>query len=206
MVDNLVYFLDGKTYINLTNACTNRCTFCVRDIKEDVVGAKLWLENDSVKASDVIEQLEKIRENIGKEVVFCGYGEPLLRLDTLKEVSRYIKDNFSDIKIRINTNGHASAVFNKDVVSELVGLIDSVSISLNAENEEKYNKIARPGIEDAYLYMQNFARRCVEVGIDTTLSIVSGYPQCDVDVEKCEKICASIGAKFRNREWIEKGY
>ena len=90
--DNLVYLLDGKVYINLTNSCTNNCVFCIRDIKDDVVGANLFLSSENVKAEDVIAQLEKIHEKLSSEIIFCGYGEPMLKLDIIKEVAKYIKE------------------------------------------------------------------------------------------------------------------
>lgn len=206
MVDNLVYFLEGKTYINLTNACTNKCLFCIRDLKEDVVGANLWLQADNVEAEDVIAQLEAKRESIKDEIIFCGYGEPFLKLEVLKEVAKYIKENFEGTKIRVNTNGHASFVYKRNVPEELKGLVDEVSISLNAADENLYNELSRPSIEDAYLHMQEFARQCVEAGIKTTMTAVTGFRDYDVDTDACQRLCKDIGAQFRAREWIEQGY
>lgn len=206
MNDNLVYFLDGKTYINITNACTNRCLFCIRDIKDDVKGASLWLSKDDIKADDVIEQLKEKRSKIKSDIIFCGYGEPLLRLEEVKQVARYIKENMPHTKIRINTNGHAGAVFKKNIAQELAGLIDEISISLNAQDEALYNEISRPTIENAYNSMLDFAAQCVKAGIPTTLSVVTGYKNYQIDVEKCKKIAQDIGAKFRARKWEESGY
>ena len=141
--ENLVYFLDNKPYINMTNACTNACVFCVRDQKEDVQGAKLWLDYDNTTAQDVIEQLEFNKNKIknSKEIVFCGYGEPLIKINEVVEISKYLKKTYPDIKIRINTNGHANAIHKTNVAPLLSPYIDMISVSLNAENEEIYNKI-----------------------------------------------------------------
>ncbi len=201
-----MYFLDGKTYINITNACTNRCLFCIRDIKDDVKGASLWLAQDNVKADDVIEQLQEKRSEIKSDIIFCGYGEPLLKLEEVKAVAKYIKENMPDTKIRINTNGHAGAVFKKNVAQELKGLVDEISISLNAQDEALYNEISRPTIKNAYGAMLDFASQCVKAGIPTTLSVVSGYKNYQIDIEKCRKIAQNIGAEFRVREWEENGY
>ena len=108
---NLVYILDKKIYINLTNGCTNNCVFCIRNIKDDVVGANLFLNNENVKSEDVISQLEKFKDKMSPEVVFCGYGEPMLKLDIIKDVAKYIKSAFPGTVIRINTNGHANLVY-----------------------------------------------------------------------------------------------
>ena len=96
--ENLLYFLDNKPYINITNACTNACVFCVRNQKEDVQGAKLWLDKDNITADDVIKQLEINKEKLknSNEIVFCGYGEPLIKLNEVIEISKYIKENFPD--------------------------------------------------------------------------------------------------------------
>lgn len=204
--DNLVYLLDGKVYINLTNSCTNNCVFCIRDIKDDVVGANLFLSSENVKAEDVIAQLEKIHEKLSSEIIFCGYGEPMLKLDIIKEVAKYIKEKYPNTIIRINTNGQANLVYKRNVLPELKGLIDKFSISLNGENEEVYNKISLPKIEGAYTAVKDFIKEAVKEGFDTTATIVTGYKNYNVDMQKCIEITKDLGAKFRERPWIENGY
>ncbi len=206
--ENLLYFLDGKPYINMTNACTNACVFCVRDQKEDVQGAKLWLDCDSTKAQDVIKQIELNKDKIlnSQEIVFCGYGEPLIRLNEVIEISKYLKENYPNLKIRVNTNGHANAIFKRNVADELALYIDDISISLNAENEENYNKISNPKIENAYEEVKRFIRACVEAKIKTTASVVANVPDYPIDVERCALIAKSLGAKFRSRDFIPNGY
>lgn len=204
--DNLVYLLDGKVYINLTNSCTNNCVFCIRDIKDDVVGANLFLSSENIKAEDVIAQLEKIHEKLSSEIIFCGYGEPMLKLDIIKEVAKYIKEKYPETIIRINTNGQANLVYKRNVLPELKGLIDKFSISLNGENEEVYNKISLPKIEGAYTAVKDFIKEAVKEGFDTTATIVTGYKNYNVDMQKCIEITKDLGAKFRERPWIENGY
>lgn len=204
--DNLVYLLDGKVYINLTNSCTNNCVFCIRDIKDDVVGANLFLSSENVKAEDVIAQLEKIHEKLSSEIIFCGYGEPMLKLDIIKEVAKYIKEKYPNTIIRINTNGQANLVYKRNVLTELKGLIDKFSISLNGENEEVYNRISLPKIEGAYTAVKDFIKEAVKEGFDTTATIVTGYKNYNVDMQKCIEITKDLGAKFRERPWIENGY
>lgn len=203
---NLVYFLDGKIYINLTNSCTNRCVFCIRNIKDDVVGADLFLTTENVKAADVIEQLNAMKDKISSEIVFCGYGEPMLKLEVIKEVAKYIKDNYPNVIVRINTNGHANAVYKRNVLPELKGLVDKFSISLNGENEEVYNELSQPLIENAYQSVKDFIREAVKEGFDTTATIVTGYKNYKVDMEKCIEITKELGAKFRERPWLNNGY
>ncbi len=205
-MNNIVYFLEGKTYINLTNACTNRCLFCVRDIKKDVKGKDLWLDSDNITFEDVKKQLEENRDKIQGEITFCGYGEPTLRFDVLIKTAKYIKENFKGSKVRLNTNGHGSFANKKNIVPEMAGLIDEISISLNGENENLYNEISKPQIENAYEHMLDFAKECVKNGIKTTMSVVVGYKNFKINTDECEKITENIGAKFRVRKWEEGGY
>jgi len=207
MANVLVYELDGKIYINLTNKCTNDCIFCLRKDKDDVKGQKLWLDDENSTAQDVIEQFEKIKmHNVGSEVIFCGYGEPLLKFDVLKEVAKYIKENYPDTKIRINTNGHANYVYKRDIVPELKGLIDTISVSLNGESSQEYNELSQPVFEGAYEEVKKFIKSCADNGIETVASVVEGYKGRHLDLEKCKKIASDLGAKFRVREWIKNGY
>jgi TatD family-associated radical SAM protein len=192
----LVYELDGKTYINLTNACTNDCIFCLRNDKDDVCGANLWLENENFTAADVIAQLKP-----SPEITFCGYGEPTLKPDILKEVAAYIKQNYPGVNVRLNTNGH-----NVDIVPELVGLVDEISVSLNAPDEEQYNELSRPKIKNAYKKVLDFIACCAHNKIKTTATVVEGYKGLKLDLEACERVANEHGAAFRVREWIENGY
>ena len=203
---NLAYLLDGKVYINLTNSCTNDCVFCIRSIKEDVVGANLFLNTENVKAEDVIAQLEAMHDKLSSEIIFCGYGEPMLKLEVIKEVAKYIKEKYPNTILRINTNGHANLVYKRNVLPELKGLIDKFSVSLNGESEEVYNELSQPHIENAYEGVKEFIALAVKEGFDTTATIVTGYKNYKVDMQKCIEITKELGANFRERPWIENGY
>ena len=187
MSNILVYELDKKIYINLTNRCTNECIFCLRQDKDDVCGQELWLDSEDFTSEDVIEQLKKF--NLSSEVIFCGYGEPMLKFEVLRQVAKYIKETYPKIKIRVNTNGHANFIYKKNVVPELVGLVDEFSVSLNASNSEEYDELSQPKFEN-----------------ETVASIVDGYKGRRLDVDKCREIAESLGAKLRVREWIVNGY
>lgn len=205
--ENLVYLLDGKIYINLTNRCTNNCIFCIRSLKDDVCGKNLWLKDENISSEDVISQLKKLY-NGEKEIIFCGYGEPTLKLDILKEVSKFIKDNYKGVKVRINTNGHANFVYKRDVTKELVGLIDEISVSLNASTEDMYKALSKPTLktEEPLEVVKDFIKSSVESGIITYTSVVNGYKDYKLNLEECEKISKDLGATFRVREWLDNGY
>lgn len=225
MTNTLVYLLDGKIYINLTNKCTNDCIFCLRKDKDDVVGQTLWLDDENSTANDVIEQFNnKVDELINLEVeknthqpinlstyqpleaIFCGYGESMLKLDVLKEVAKYIKEKYPDTKIRVNTNGHANFVHKRNVVPELKGLVDEFSVSLNGSTKEEYNELSQPKFNEAYEEVKKFIASCTNENISVVASVVEGYKGRHLDLETCEKIAKNHGAKFRVREWIQNGY
>ena len=213
MANILVYLLDGKIYINLTNRCTNDCIFCLRKDKDDVVGQTLWLDDENSTADDVIKQFELKRNELltthnlpFKEVIFCDYGEPMLKFDVMKQVAKYIKDKYPEAKIRVNTNGHANYVYKKNVVPECKGLIDEFSVSLNGSTKEEYDELSQPRFDEAYEEMKKFIKACSDEGISVVASVVEGYKGRHLDLEKCEEIAKSLGAKFRVREWIKNGY
>ena len=207
MSNVLVYTLDGKIYINLTNRCTNDCIFCLRNDKSDVKGQELWLDDENSTAKDVIEQFEKIYpETPSSEIIFCGYGEPMLKLQELKEVAKYIKQKLPSSKIRVNTNGHVNFVCKRNVVPELKGLVDEFSVSLNGATKEEYNELSQPKFDEAYDEVKKFIKACADEKISVVASVVDGYKGRRLDLKKCEQIAKDLGAKFRVREWIVNGY
>jgi TatD family-associated radical SAM protein len=207
MTNTLAYLLDGKIYINLTNRCTNDCIFCLRKDKDDVCGQELWLDDENSTSKDVIEQFEKIcNQNPSKEVIFCGYGEPMLKFEVLKEVAQYIKTKYPQTKIRVNTNGHANFVYKKNLVPELKGLVDEFSVSLNGATKSEYDELSQPKFDEAYEEVKKFIKACSDENIAVVASVVEGYKGRHLDLELCKQIATDLGAKFRVREWIVNGY
>jgi len=210
MMYTLVYSINNDenpstVYVNLTNACTNSCIFCLRSQKDDVCGREMW-HDGNYTLEDIIKQFKNF-ENSVREVVFCGYGEPFLKKDMMKSFCKYLRKNYPLIKIRVNTNGHANAVYKTNVAEEFKGLIDSVSISLNSDNEEQYNEICKPSVENAYEAMKSFAKDCKNAGINVSMSVVTGFDNVHkINIAECEKIAKELDAKFRNREFITNGY
>lgn len=190
----VAYPIRNSLYLNITNRCSAACTFCVRYRTDFVKGHNLRLTKEP--------SIEEIVSLIGDpkryaEVVFCGYGEPLLRLDVVKAVSAQVKQRGG--RVRIDTNGHANLIHNRNVLPELAGLVDAVSISLNAQNAELYNKIANPqfGIK-TYDAVKDFIYKAKEYIPDVTVTVVS-LPE--VDVEACRRIADNLGAKLRVRDY-----
>lgn len=186
-------------YVNLTNKCPCACTFCVRSSNEIKDFDDLWLKVEPT-VEEVINEFEKHDLSRYKEVIFCGYGEPLTRLETLLEVSNYLKGKREDLNIRINTNGLGDLINAKDVTPLLAKTIDSVSISLNASNAEDYLKITRSqfGI-GSYEALLKFAVNCQKYIKDVRLTVVDIIGHAEV--KKCREICEKHNLKLKVREF-----
>lgn len=197
---NIAYKYQNSLYLNLTNRCTNKCKFCIRFTPSGVDNIDLWLEHEPT-VEEIIKALDDAGFENYPEIVICGYGEPLLRIDAVLEVAKYIKSK-KDIKIRVNTNGHANRFAGRDVTPEMKGLIDTISISLNAENAEKYQEICLCDYgEEGFYEMLKFASCAKNYVPDVTLSVVDVIGEDAI--EKCRKIAEEIGVNYRVREYSE---
>ncbi|MFZ5648460.1 MAG: TatD family nuclease-associated radical SAM protein [Bacillota bacterium] len=189
----ITYSLGDRLYLNITNRCTNNCDFCIRKTRHGV-GYNLWLEREP-SAEEVIGSLGDLGRY--SEVIFCGYGEPLTRLDVVIEAAGYIKKKYGSI-IRVNTNGHADMIHGPGSAEKLRGLVDRINISLNAHDSKSYTEICRPAFgPGAYDGVIKFAGSCIGV-IPTVILSVVDWP--GVDVEKCREIARNMGAEFRLRK------
>jgi TatD DNase family protein len=188
----IVYPIRNSLYLNITNRCTAACTFCVRYFTDYVKGHNLRLQ-DEPSAGELIKEIGDPRRY--DEVVFCGYGEPLLRLEVVKSVAAEVKRQGG--KVRIDTNGHGNLIHKRNILPELKGLVDAVSVSLNAQNAELYEKISQPKFPGAYEAVKEFIREAKRYIPDVTATIVT-VP--GVDVEACRRIAEELGAKLRVRE------
>ena len=195
-------------YINVTNLCSNNCLFCIRNFNDEVAGVNLWLAEENIAAGKIIEEIKENSPESRDEIVFCGYGEPLIKIDIVREIAKFIKDNYPNIPVRVNSNGHANLIHKRDVVPELTGLIDAISISLNADNADLYQILSRTCFDKelAFEGVKNFAEECQKYGIDTTLTVVMGFEDYKIDLKKCREIAKSLGVKFKIREWLSDGY
>lgn len=195
-MNNYVYTIGNKIYINLTNRCSNRCEFCIRKGRDGMENQKLWITEDPTP-EDVIDQLPEDMDNYDSEVVFCGFGEPTYNLETLEEVASYL--HCIDKTTRINTNGHANLIHKGDVSDVVADSCDVVNVSLNAPNKERYQQICNSIYgEDGYDAMLEFAKLCKQRGAKVVLSVVDVLSPKEVD--ECKKIASKMGVEFRLRE------
>lgn len=196
----ITYPVKNGIYVNMTNRCPCACTFCLRHNGDGVYGSdSLWLEREPT-VWEICESIDTWDLTQYSEVVFCGYGEPTERLDDLLKVAAHIKAK-SNIQIRINTNGLADLISNKKTAPKLKGLIDTVSISLNATNKEEYLKVVRPkfGI-DSFDAMLKFAKDCTSYVPNVVMTVVDVVTSKE-EQELCREICQSVGATLRIRPY-----
>jgi TatD DNase family protein len=194
----IAYNIRNSLYLNITNRCTSSCIFCVTKFTNYVKGHNLRLENEpSVK--EIIDAIGDPAKY--KEVVFCGYGEPTMRLDIIKEVASHLKKK--NIYIRLNTNGHGNLINNRSIGPELKGLVDAMSVSLNAVTPEQYVKICHPKFgTDTFDKVLDFVREAKQYIPRIEVTCVS-HP--DVDVQRCRQIAGELGVDFRGRIYNEVG-
>jgi len=197
---SIVYWLGNSLYLNITNRCSNSCYFCFRKFKDGIQKFNLKLEKDPT-AEDVMEELRKIihRKN-WREVVFCGFGEPMERLNLVLDVTRKVKKQYWKT-VRVDTNGQGY-LLNKgiDVVRELASAgVDKVSVSLNAHNRETYNQICKPMFENAYKTVLQFIIKAKKEGLETEATAVT-IPE--IEIAKVKKLAERIGVKFTEREYF----
>ena len=198
----ITYPVNKGLYINMTNHCPCNCTFCLRHNAEGVYGSdSLWLDREPT-VQEVCDSVDSWDLTQFDEVVFCGYGEPTERLEDLLLVAKYIKAK-GDIKIRINTNGLADLIWQKQTAPSLKGLIDTVSISLNTPNQEDYLRVVRPKFgAGSYDAMLRFAKDCAAYVPNVVMTVVDVVTSKE-EQEQCRKICENIGARLRVRPFEE---
>ena len=190
----LAYALHGNLYLNITYHCTLRCGFCPKFQGVWTVQGYDLLLTFEPTADDVMQAVG----DPGRypEIVFCGLGEPTLRLETLLTVAQRLRERGAR-HIRLNTDGLANLVHGRDVTPELAQVVDSVSVSLTAQDAATYNRHTRPKRPGAYPAMLEFVRSASARGIDVTVTAIDGLE--GVDIAACERIAARLGVRFRRR-------
>ena len=197
---SVVYWLGDNLYLNITNRCSNNCYFCFRNYRDGINKFSLKLAEDPTAYEVVNNVKDVINRRQWREIVFCGFGEPLMRLDTVLEVTRWLKQYHAATTIRVDTNGQAQLFYkDRDVIGELKKAgVDGVSVSLNAHNQQIYEQICKPKFANAYSAVLDFIRAakaefCTEV---TAVTIP------EVDLAKIEQMASDLGVKFRKREYV----
>lgn len=194
----ILYKVHENLYVNLTNKCPCSCTFCLRQTKDEMENSgSLWLEREP-SVDEVKREFNKFDMNQFKEVVFCGFGEPTERIDDLVEIAAFVKENFNN-PVRVNTNGLGSLIHKKDIAPLFKGVVDTVSISLNTPDRNKYFELTknRFGIE-AYDELLKFAAEVKKYVPNVVLTTVETTISKEEE-EECKKICENLGVSYRIR-------
>ena len=197
----IAYWLNNSLYLNITNRCSNDCWFCFRNFKQGVGGFNLKLEREPTTAEVKTELEYALPLKRWGEVVFCGFGEPTVRLDVLLEVARWMRKRGVSVPIRVDTNGHGYALNKgRDVVEELQGAgVNKVSVSLNGHDEASYAENCRPQFEGGFAAVLEFIKKAKKAGLDVEVSAVR---MPEVDMEKVGAVAESLGVPLRVRDYI----
>jgi len=195
----IVYPIRNSLYLNITNRCSNRCTFCWKNASFVVKGHDLELSREP-EADELLQAIGDPKQY--REIVFCGFGEPLLRLDLVKTVAAELKKKGG--RVRIDTDGQANLVYGRNILPELKGLVDAISVSLNAENAPKYHRLCRsPFGEEGFRGILDFIREAKKA-IPEVVATVVEMP--GVDIKACRRLAEDeLGVQFKVRAYDEVG-
>lgn len=196
---SIVYRYGRNLYINMTNRCPCSCVFCIRDSTPRLGDADtLWLKEEPT-AEEILSELTYQCDPGVHEIVFCGYGEPTNRIDTLLDVADRAKKRLHK-RIRLDTNGLGNLLNGRDIVPDLAKVLDSISISLNAPDAESYKRITRCRFEaeTAFDSLTGFIKRCRELMDDVTVSIVGDYLEPEEE-KRCARLAEEWDVQFRIR-------
>lgn len=198
----ITYIVEDKLYVNITNKCSNRCEFCIRNNGDGAYGSdSLWLEREPTR-DEILESIFLRDLTAFPELVFCGYGEPTYRLDDAVFVAKKVKEKHPEIKIRINTNGHSDLILGRDTAPDYEGAFDVVSISLNTPSAEKYQSICHSLYgEEAFFALLKFAGNVKNFVPSVQLSAVK-ETLTDEEIELCKNIASELGVSLRLRDYI----
>ena len=199
------YEYEGALYVNLTNRCDCACVFCLRHNghKGSIYADDLWLEHEPTR-QEALDNLLARDFSQYRELVFCGFGEPMYRTDDIVWLVDELKKRVPNLPpVRINTNGHASLINGRDVCPELEGRIHTLSISLNSDNAADYVALCHPAQgEAAYQAMLDFAKEAAAYVPDVVMTIVD-KDKSPEEIENCKKIAAELGVRLRIRSFID---
>lgn len=206
----IVYRYKSGLYVNLTNRCPTACSFCVKNSwKMDYRGSDLDLKGAEPSPADVIAGAKaEWAAAPFDELVFCGYGEPTMRLEALLACARMVRNGRAEplpkgLRIRLNTNGLANAVWGRNVVPEMKGLIDSVHVSLNAADAAGWRELMRPmepWAATGFEKVKEFIREAALLLPETVATAVEGP---GLDAAAFGGLARGLGAEVRLRPRLE---
>ncbi len=190
----IAYTIDDRRYLSITDRCTLACEFCPKTLGSMQVHDYDLSFNHRPDTDEIISAMGQVSDF--SWIVFCGFGEPTLRLKTLLEVATHIKQQGG--RVRLNTDGLANRVHKRNVLPEMAGCIDALSVSLNAQNETIYNRHCVPALENSWQSMLDFLQLAPASIADVTATAINGLD--GVDIAACRQLAEDRGVKFKQRE------
>lgn len=200
----VLYPLEDGLYVNVTNQCPCACTFCIRQNGDSVKDSgSLWFAEDEPSAADIIAAFDGFDLTQFKEIVFCGYGEPLERIDVVAEVARYVREKIG-LPIRVNTNGLSDLIHGRaHTARELEGLVDVMSISLNAPDAASYQAVTNSKFGlPSFDAMLAFAADCKGLFDKVVFTVVDVIEPGQI--AQCQALADKMGIELRVRQYVDQ--
>jgi len=191
--DMLVYDIRNSRYVNLTNSCTLKCAFCPKTKGSPQVHEYNLGIEEHYQAQDYIKAIGDPTKF--DEIVFCGFGEPTMRLKVLLLIAKAVREKGG--RVRVNTDGLANLVHKRNVLPEMAKYVDALSVSLNGQNEIIYNQHCIPGLKGSFNAVLDFLKLAPDYIPDTTATAIDGLE--GLDIKACEQLALERGVKFRRR-------
>lgn len=214
MFQEKIYYLTIQPTLN----CNFRCTYCYETHKETTI--------DDLTESKILKFVENKSKTLPKFHVTWFGGEPMMRFDTIKRLSKSIKEictkNNCKYSEMIVTNGY---LFDDNIINDLKDLsVERLQITIDG-NKKSHDK-QRPLLDGSQTYgkVSENIIKLVNNGFNITLRInVSEDNYNDIDealdiipVNKRSRVIISICNLFQAKEKlnlfnlymkaIEKGY
>lgn len=199
----ITYEVADSLYVNVTNRCSNRCDFCIRNNGDGAYGSDpLWLISEPAP-DEILDSILSRDITLYREIVFCGYGEPSYRLFDIREVVTKLRSFRKNLKIRINTNGQSDLILGENTAPLYQGIFDTVSISLNSSSSEGYIKTCHPVYKEAaFPAIIEFAKNVKNYVQNVVFTVVGQFLAPD-ELSECESISKAVGVPLRIREYIK---
>ena len=154
-MSDIIYTFKNNAYFNITNRCTCKCIFCIRNEHEAIGEAtELWHDHNP--------SFEEIKAAI----------------------DAFDFTNYPEAVFRVNTNGLGELFNKKPIAEEMAKYIDAVSISLNAPTAERYQEVTQPCFENAFPDMLAFAEKAKKLFSSVQFSVVSIISQEEIDASQ----------------------
>lgn len=203
-METITYEYEGALYVNLTNRCDCACIFCLRHNghKGSIYADDLWLDHEPGREEAFDSLLGRALASY-RELVFCGFGEPMFRWDDIAFLVDELKARVPGLPpVRINTNGHANLILGRDMTAELKGRVDVLSISLNGSTAGEYVAVTRPQSGEAgWEAMLDFTQKAAAYVPKVMLTVVD-RDKTPEEIARCRALAERLGAVLRVREYI----